>query len=131
MALPKSSKFVMVCTRSPKGRFRRAGVDFTAEWRVLEVKETADLSNGVIDAEILARLEAESMVAVKPATEAQVEAYLKDQAELAGKDDKQVIAALAAKNADLEARLMRLELAGGKKDESGKPAPKPNDKLQG
>ena len=111
MATATKPTFVMVCTRSPRGRFRRAGLDFTAEWRPLEVRATADVAKDVIDAKILKRLEAESMLAVKPASEAEIDAYQKDLADRAGKDPQAVIDAQQQKIADLEARLLRLELA--------------------
>jgi hypothetical protein len=82
---------------------------------VLEVAEKADIEKGIIDAAILKVLEAEKqMLAVKPATAEEAALLQKRQAEHAGKDKDTIIAELVAKNADLEARLMKLELAGDK-----------------
>lgn len=125
MALPpkKAPKFVMVRSCSPRDQFRRGGLIFTKDWRVLEVSTTANLEKGIIDEAILKVLEAEKqMLAVKPATEADVEAFLKLQADSAGKDKDTIISELVQKNADLEARLMRLELgaAGAAKGDEKK-----------
>jgi hypothetical protein len=116
MAKP-TAKYVMVRSCSPRGSFRRAGLVFTSEWRVLEVSTRAQLDKGIIDEATLKALEAEKqMLAVKPATEAEVEAFQKLQAESTGKDKDALIAELVQKNAELEARLMKLELAAGGKN---------------
>lgn len=115
-------QFVLVMSVSPYngGNFGRAGLRFSREWRPLEVAETADLEKGVIDYAILARLKAESFLAVKPATPEEVAQLAKDRAEGA-KDKDTELADLRSKNADLEARLMRLELAAaGKTDKADK-----------
>lgn len=116
---PKSSSFVLVKSASPfRPTFRRAGLQFERDWRILEVREVADVDKGIIDAAVLARLEAEPMLAVKPATAAEVESYQQDLAARAGRDPASVIDELKAKNADLEARLMKLELAKGAKGDT-------------
>lgn len=112
MAKPTTKSFVMVRSCSPRGQFRRAGIVFTTDWRVLELGEKLDVEKGVIDAPTLKVLEAEKqMLAVKPATADEAAALQKTQSEHAGKDKDVIIADLVAKNADLEARLMKLELA--------------------
>ncbi len=103
-------KIVLVKSTSPRGSFRRAGLTFTADWRPLEVSATANLEKGVIDAAVLARLEAEKMLAVKPASATEVEAYQKAAAETAGKDPVEEVVALKKRLAELEARLMQLTL---------------------
>lgn len=110
-------KFVLVKSVSPhnEGRFGRAGLRFTRDWRPLQVADIADVEKGVITPEILARLEAEQQLAVKPATEVEVEKLAKELAD--PKDDKARIAELEAANAQLEARLMKLELAGKPADD--------------
>lgn len=116
MAKPTKS-FVMVRSCSPREQFRRAGFVFTKEWRVLELGEKVDIEKGVVDAPTLKILEDEKqMLAVKPATADEAESFQKLQASNAGKDKDTIITELLEKNADLEARLMRLELAasGGK-----------------
>lgn len=115
MAKPTTKTFIMVRSCSPRGQFRRAGLVFQTEWRVLEVAEKADIEKGIIDAAILKVLEGEKqMLAVKPATPEEVAAALKAQAEHAGKDKDTIIAEQNAKIAELEARLMKLELAASK-----------------
>lgn len=116
-------KFVLVMSVSPhnNGNFGRAGLRFSREWRPLEVAEVADLEKGIIDEAVLARLQAESFLAVKPATAEEVARLA--EARAAGAQDKDSeLAELRAKNADLEARLMRLELAasGGKPTDPAK-----------
>lgn len=107
-------QFVLVMSVSPhnNGNFGRAGLRFSREWRPLEVAEVADLERGIIDAAILARLKAESFLAVKPATAEEVAQLAEARAD-ANKDKDGELAELRAKNAELEARLMRLELAAG------------------
>jgi hypothetical protein len=110
-------KFVLVKSTSPRqpdGSFRRAELQFNRDWRVLEISETEDLASGKINAARLARLEAETMLAIKPATEKDIERYERDLADSAGRDPHQLIAELRGKNADLEARLLKLELGAGK-----------------
>jgi hypothetical protein len=112
----KLPPFVFVKTTSPRGQFGRAGLRFTRDWRPLKIDAKADLEAGVIDAEIYARLEAEKeMLAVRPATADEIR-ELTATPELtatAPKDKDEVIAALQKKNAELEGRLMKLELAVG------------------
>jgi BMFP domain-containing protein YqiC len=105
-------QFVLVMSVSPynDGNFGRAGLRFTRAWRPLEVARTADLEKGVIDYAILDRLQAESFLAVKPATPEEVAQLAQDRAEGA-KDKDSELAELRGKNAQLEARLMRLEVA--------------------
>lgn len=112
-------KLVLVKSTSPRGSFRRAGLTFTSEWRPLEVGTVVDLEKGRIDTRILGVLEREAMLAVKPAAEVDVERYLEALRETAGKDPVEENAALRKQNADLEGRLMRLELAVGTKNDNG------------
>jgi len=107
-------QFVLVKTASPRGIFGRAGLRFTREWRPLRIADKADLEAGVIDADVLARLEAETeMLAVKPASEAEVAQFMSAQA--AGSIDPVTeLAEMKVRNADLEGRLMRLEFSAGK-----------------
>jgi hypothetical protein len=107
-------QFVLVMSVSPynNGNFGRAGLRFSREWRPLEVADKADLEKGIIDKEILARLKAEAFLALKPATADEVAQLAAARADGA-KDKDSELAELRAKNADLEARLMRLELAAG------------------
>jgi hypothetical protein len=106
-------RFVLVKSVSPHngGNFRRAGLRFTRDWRPLEVTATADLEKGVIDDKILAVLQAETFLAVKPATTDEV-ARLADARLDASRDKDSELAELRTKNAELEARLMRLEVGG-------------------
>ncbi len=110
-------QFVLVKTTSPRKIFGRAGLRFTQEWRPLRVADVPDLNASVIDAGILARLEAETeMLAVKPATEAELTEFVQAQAS-GPRDPAAELAELRGRNADLEGRLMRLEFA------SDRPAP--------
>jgi hypothetical protein len=104
-------QFVLVMSVSPfnGGNFGRAGLRFSREWRPLEVAEVADLEKNVIDPEILERLKRESFLAVKPATAEEVARLAEDRAS-ASKDKDTELAELKSKNADLESRLMRLEV---------------------
>jgi len=105
-------RFVLVKSVSPhnQGNFGRAGLRFTREWRPLEVAAVHALEKGVIDEAILARLVAETeMLAVKPATPEEVARFAETSA--AGPQDKGAeLAAERTKNAELEARLMRIEV---------------------
>lgn len=118
-------RFVLVKSTSPynRGDFGRAGLRFTRDWRPLEVGTVANLEKGVIDAEVLKRLESESFLAVKPATAEEVAKFSEAMVE-ASKDPSAALADLAARNAELEARLMRLELGAGA-------ASKPDEKRPG
>lgn len=121
MATKPTKSYVMVRSCSPRGQFRRAGIVFQTDWRVLELGEKLDIEKGIIDAATLKILEAEKqMLAVKPATPEEAAAFQKTQSEHAGKDKDAIIADLVSKNAELEARLMKLELAagGGKKNDA-------------
>ncbi len=106
-------RFVLVKSVSPHngGNFRRAGLRFTRDWRPLEVAATADLDKGVIDNAVLQVLQAETFLAVKPATTEEI-ARLADARLDASRDKDSELADLRAKNAELEARLMRLEVGG-------------------
>jgi hypothetical protein len=132
----KLPKFVLVKSTSPRqpdGLFRRAELAFTREWRALEVldpdavdpetktplAESIARAIPLISVARLARLEAETMLAVRPATDKELEQAQLDAAEAASKDPATRIADLQAKNADLEARLMRLELGAGGKGGGG------------
>lgn len=114
--MDSTPQFVLVMSVSPhnSGNFGRAGLRFTREWRPLEVAETCDLERNVIDREILARLKAESFLAVKPATAEEVQKLLEDRA-AGAKDKDTIIEELRAKLVEQEARLMRLELAAEQK----------------
>jgi hypothetical protein len=106
-------RFVLVKSVSPHngGNFRRAGLRFTRDWRPLEVAAKLDLDKGVIDDEVLKVLHAETFLAVKPATADEV-ARLADARLDASRDKDSELAELRTKNAELEARLMRLEVGG-------------------
>jgi hypothetical protein len=106
-------RFVLVKSVSPhnSGNFRRAGLRFTRDWRPLEVAAKPDLDKGVIDEKILQVLQAETFLAVKPATAEEV-ARLADARLDASRDKDSELAELRTKNAELEARLMRLEVGG-------------------
>jgi len=105
--------FVLVKSVSPHngGNFRRAGLRFTRDWRPLEVAAKPDLDKGVIDEKILQALQVETFLAVKPATAEEV-ARLADARLDASRDKDSELAELRTKNAELEARLMRLEVGG-------------------
>jgi hypothetical protein len=105
--------FVLVKSVSPHngGNFRRAGLRFTRDWRPLEVAAKSDLDKGVIDEKILQVLQTETFLAVKPATAEEV-AHLADARLDASRDKDSELAELRTKNAELEARLMRLEVGG-------------------
>jgi len=105
--------FVLVKSVSPHngGNFRRAGLRFTRDWRPLEVAAKPDVDKGVIDGKILEILQAETFLAVKPATAEEV-ARLADARLDASRDKDGELADLRGKNAELEARLMRLEVGG-------------------
>ena len=105
--------FVLVKSVSPHngGNFRRAGLRFTRDWRPLEVAAKPDLDKGVIDEKILQILQTETFLAVKPATAEEV-ARLADARLDASRDKDSELAELRTKNAELEARLMRLEVGG-------------------
>jgi hypothetical protein len=107
------SRFVLVKSVSPHngGNFRRAGLRFTRDWRPLEVAAKPDLEKGVINDEVLKILQAETFLAVKPATAEEV-ARLADARLDASRDKDSELAGLRTKNAELEARLMRLEVVG-------------------
>src|SRR5215475_10905026 len=107
------SRFVLVKSVSPHngGNFRRAGLRFTRDWRPLEVAAQPDLEKGVIDDKVLQVLQAETFLAVKPATADEV-ARLADARLDASRDKDSELAELRTKNAELEARLMRLEVGG-------------------
>src|SRR5215510_10262994 len=105
--------FVLVKSVSPHngGNFRRAGLRFTRDWRPLEVAAKPDLDKGVIDEKILQVLQNETFLAVKPATAEEV-SRLADARLDASRDKDSELAELRGKNAELEARLMRLEVGG-------------------
>lgn len=122
------SKFILVMSVNPHrdGGFSRAGLRFSREWRALELSGKNDLDRPipVIDTATFDRIKAETFLAWKPATEAELTALERARAEAPGDKDAQ-IASLAQKNADLEARLMKLELAaqgGGKGAKGEQPA---------
>jgi hypothetical protein len=102
--------FVLVRSVSPfnSGGFSRAKLRFERDWRALEVTDADDLGNEVISPATLAALNAEPFLVVKPASEQEVADLAATRPVVVDKD--QQLAELAAKNADLEARLMKLEL---------------------
>lgn len=134
-------QFVLVRSTNPhrEGQYGQRGLRFTRAWRLLKVDPELQhvaklklvnghddvtsycdpqeaLDNDTISLATLAVLEADSYLAVKPATQADGEKWIADQAANGGDTDAQN-EALRAKNAELEARLMKLELAaqgGGK-----------------
>jgi hypothetical protein len=106
-------RFVLVKSVSPhnNGNFRRAGLRFSRDWRPLEVAAKPDLEKGIIDDEVLKVLQAEAFLAVKPATAEEI-ARLADVRLDASRDKDSELTELRTKNAELEARLMRLEVGG-------------------
>lgn len=116
MATKSLRTFVLVMSVSPyhNGNFGRAGLRFSREWRPLEVvdDDKQDLEQGLINEETLERLKAEAFLAVKPATEAEIAKFEKDRA-TGARNPADEVAELRAANAQLEARLMKLE-AGDK-----------------
>lgn len=104
--------YVMVRSVNPhrEGGFSRAGLRFTREWRTLKVGAEDNLKEDTIGPATLKRLETEGFLAVKPATEGDVENY-KAIAAASRTDKDAVIDDLLKSKADLEARLMRLEQA--------------------
>jgi hypothetical protein len=131
-------KFVLVMSVNPHrdGGFSRAGLRFDRSWRALELGENKDrdsegaitpegrtrLDNGVIGPDTYAMLKAEPFLALRPATAEEVEQLAEDRAKSPADKDSE-LAVLRAKNADLEARLMKLELAA----QGGKGGGKPKD----
>jgi hypothetical protein len=119
---PKLPDFVLVKSTNPhrEGQYGRAGLRFTREYRLLKLADAFNAELGEITAKELAILEKDSFLAVKPASAADVERL---QAEIAttGGDKEATIDFLRKQNADLEARLMKLELAaqGGSKGKAG------------
>lgn len=128
--MAKIPRFILVMSLSPRGDdggFTRAGLRFTRKWRLLAVGGTCSrdkdghVQGGVIDTAVYYTLLGEAnrddrpMLALKPATDEEAALYAKELAE-GPKDKDAEIADLKTKNADLEARMMRLELAaqGGK-----------------
>lgn len=114
----KLPDFVLAKSTNPHtdGRYGRAGLRFTREWRLLKVGDTFNADTGEITGERLAILENDSFLAVKPATAAEVERLQADIASHGGDKDA-MIDAQRKQIGDLEARLMKLELAmqGGRK----------------
>lgn len=114
----KAPQFVLVMSVNPhrEGGFNRAGLRFSRAWRELELGDADDLEKGVIGPSTLTRLKAEPFLAIRPATADEVAQLAADRAAAPADKDAE-LSALRAKNADLEARLLRLELAatgGGK-----------------
>lgn len=149
--MPPIPTHVMVKSAAPKGRFRRAHLDFTNEtWRCFKIGTELDAdpdkepSTGAITAEAAKRHAAgvigpdtyerlareHTMLAVKSCTAEEVADYEKRQADGAGKSQEQLLAEVLAKNAELEARLMKVEL--GKQappaTKAGKPGPEGGEK---
>lgn len=124
--------FVLVMAVTPHGFWRHRGLHFTREWSVVQLGDKLDVlaqPMPLIDAATYAELLAsKETLGVKPATPDELAEFHKRAAENRGKDKDAVIADLQKNNADLEARLMKLELAmtgGGKpaKAERLDPAP--------
>jgi hypothetical protein len=120
--------FVLVKSTNPynDGRFGVAAgkpgeaLRFTRQYRCLEVGATDDLEANVISKETYALLEAESFLAVKPATQSDIDAFNASQA--ATDDDKDAeITRLKTAQAELEGRLMRLEQAAKPADTAKPP----------
>lgn len=120
-----STAFVMIRSTNPhrEGAYTRAGFRFGRSWRGLQVaagaKELDDPSKDIVSAQTLEeRLEKDEFLAVKPATSGDIEAFKAEQA-AANTDKDAELAELRKKNADLEARMMRLEAAAGGKVKGG------------
>ena len=120
MSNSKLPAFVLAKSTNPHndGRYGRAGLRFTREWRVLKLAEESNPETGAITAEQYAILDKDPLIVLKPASEDDAKAY---EAELAthGTNKDALIDSLRVKNAELEARLMKLELAMAGKDKAG------------
>lgn len=119
--MSKLPAFVLVMAVTPRGFWRHRGLHFTREWSVLQIGDKLDVLASPIpmadEANYLEILASKNELAVKPASAEEIAAFQASVAANRGLDKDMVIADLQAKNADLEARMMRLELAatGGKK----------------
>lgn len=140
--------FILVMSVSPhhNGGFGRAGYRFSRTWRPLEIVAEGDIKvdehgradsaaeeQSLITPTLVERLKAESFLAVKDASASEVDRLLADRAAGAGMSDADRIAKLESDKADLESRLMKLELgaSGDAKGKGGKttpPAVPPTDK---
>jgi hypothetical protein len=100
------------------------GIEFGADWKPFQIGDAPDLTAAipVVDQATVTEWtdKWKRELAVKPASQEEVDAYLKQLADAKGQDKDQIIADLQAKNADYEARLMKLELAATGGDKSGK-----------
>ena len=117
-----AATFLLCMAIAPKGTWRVHGIEFSREWRPVQVGEELDIDAPVptVDARTKEQIDHDVTIgalATRPATAAEVDAYLQQLAEMKGKDPSVVISDLQKKNAELEARLMKLELsaAGGTK----------------
>jgi len=111
--------FVLVMAVTPRGFWRHRGLHFTRDWSVVQVGDRLDVLASPIPMvdetnynEILA---SKAELAVKPASAEELDAFQATIAANRGLDKDFVIHDLQTKNADLEARFMRLEL--GRKDD--------------
>lgn len=105
------------------------GVEFSDQWKPFQIGPAPDLSAAipVVDQATVDEWTTKwtRELATKPATQEEVDAYLKQLADAKGQDKDAIIAELQAKNADYESRLMRLELAAsGKTDKTDDKATK-------
>lgn len=123
MSNAKLPAFVLAKSTNPHndGRYGRAGLRFTREWRVLKLGDAFDAETSTITPEQHALLDKDTLIVLKPASEDDAKAY---EAELAahGTNKDAVIETLRTKNADLEARLMKLELMMAKDEKKNPPA---------
>lgn len=115
--------FVLVMAVTPHGWWRHRGLHFTREWSVVQLGDKLDVLATPIPMVDTATydelLASKATLAVKPATPDELADFQRRVAENRGKDKDLVIADLQMKNADLEARMMKLELATSGKQSKG------------
>jgi len=121
-------QFLLCIAVAPRGTWRVHGIEFSREWRPVQLGgEALDIGAPVpvLDDATAAQIEYDEKIgalATRPATAEEVAAYQQQLVDAKGKDPDAVIADLKAKNAELEARMMKLELASStpKKGDGGK-----------
>lgn len=119
--------FLLVMAVTPHGFYRVHGIHFDREWRAVQIGEKLDplsaipVADKAAAAEIDRKSKPERMwgsrepvsppaLAVKVATEEEIVAFRKHASETAGKDVNAQLDDERGKRAELEARLMKLEL---------------------
>lgn len=111
--------FVLVMAVTPRGFWRHRGLHFTRDWSVVQVGDKLDVLASPIpmvdEANYNEILASKGELAVKPASAEELAAFQSTIAANRSLDKDFVIQDLQSKNADLEARFMRLEL--GRKDD--------------